>query len=140
MNATPPPSGVCPGGTIQYNISYANVVSGGGMGTQGHVSSAYPVSGPGSLQISDYGTPPPSGVASSASASWGTTTGGLLSAVTDTTAGTTCTYNSGGAFVIGAKQFTCTIGGASFQLYPAGVLNATPDQSSGTLTFSVKAQ
>jgi len=46
-------------------------------------------------------------------------------------------HNGGGAFVAGATNFACTIGGASFRLYPSGF---TGQISSGTLNFQVKVK
>jgi hypothetical protein len=126
---TVPAQGVCPGGTIQYSLQYANIVAGGGLGTEGQDGEPFIESGAGSLVVSDDGK--------SGLGNWGSYTGGLLSAVTDTTAGTACTYNSGGAFVAGATQFSCTVGGSAFQLYPQGFSGKT---SSGTLTFQVTAK
>lgn len=124
---TVPAQGVCPGGTIQYALQYANIVAGGGYGTEGQDGEPFIESS--NLVVSDDGK--------SGLGNWGTYTGGLLSSVTDTTAGTACTYNSGGAFVAGATQFSCTIGGSGFQLYPQGF---TGKISSGTLTFQVTAK
>lgn len=126
-----PAQGACSGSTVQYSLLYANIVAGGGMGTEGQDTEPFIITGAGSLKISDDGK------AGLAGTNWGTYTNGLLSAVTDTTAGTTCTYNSGGAFVTGATQFTCTVGGTTFQLYPSGF---TGQISSGTLTFQVKVK
>lgn len=123
---TAPAQGVCPGGTIKYSLQYANIVAGGGLGTEGQDTEPFVLTGAGSLVISDNGSTGPAGT------NWAQYTGGLLSPVTDTTANTTCTYNGGGAFVAGATNFACTIGGASFRLYPSGFTGQT---SSGTLNF-----
>ena len=130
-NITPPAQGVCPGGTIKYSLQYANIVAGGGIGTEGQDTEPFVITGAGSLVISDNGTSGPAGT------NWAQYTGGLLSAVTDTTASTACTYNGGGAFVAGATNFACTIGGSSFRLYPSGFTGQT---SSGTLNFQVKVK
>ncbi|MFN2449615.1 MAG: hypothetical protein ABR508_07470, partial [Candidatus Baltobacteraceae bacterium] len=140
-----PASGVCPGGVIQYSINYANIVSGGGMGTEGQVAAAFPVSGAGTLKITDDG--------SASGSNWATYTGGLTGALGagvstatqancgitssscgDTTSGTTCVY-TGGVSGVGATKFVCTIGGATGQLYPAAFTGKT---SSGSLVFAAK--
>lgn len=128
---TAPAQGVCPGGTIQYSLQYANIVAGGGLGTEGLDAEPFIESGAGSLIVSDNGATGPAGT------NWAQYSGGLISAVTDTTAGTACTYNGGASFVAGATNFACTIGGSGFQLYPQGFSAKT---SSGTLTFQVKVK
>lgn len=127
-NLPPPSQGVCPGGTIKYSLQYANIVAGGGVGTEGQDTEPFILTGAGSLVVSDNGSTGPAGT------NWAQYTGGLLGPVSDTTANTACTYNGGGAFVTGATSFACTVGGSSFRLYPQGFTGQT---SSGTLTFQV---
>lgn len=144
-----PPSGTCPGGVIKYAVQYANIVAGGGLGTEGQVTSLFPGTQSNSLHISDDG--------SAGTNNWATYTAGLVNALSnsvmsgapncgvysggswgtcgDTLAGTTCTY-TGGAGGVGATAFNCTIGGGSLQLYPAGITGQT---STGTMYFAVKA-
>lgn len=145
-----PPSGVCPGGVIKYSVQYANIVTGGGIGTEGQVASLFPETQAGTLAISDDGLGGLNGT------NWGTYTNGLvnpLSAGTagstcgvnssgwgacgDTTAGTTCTYDAGHPAGTSATSFICTIGGGAFQLYPSGFTGKT---SSGTVTFAVQVK
>ncbi|HET6894242.1 MAG TPA: hypothetical protein VFH72_02570 [Candidatus Baltobacteraceae bacterium] len=145
-----PPSGVCPSGVIRYSVQYANIVSGGGKGTEGQIAAAFPQTQAGSLVVSDDGLGGLNGT------NWGTYTGGLVNALSagtagtncgvyssgwgacgDTTAGTTCTYDASHPSGVGATSFTCTIGGGSFQLYPSGFTGQT---SSGTVTFAVQAK
>lgn len=146
--ASPPPSGVCPGGTIQYTLNYANIVAGGGLGTQGQVQAAFAYSSAGSFKITDDG--------SASGSNWATYTNGLTEALSagvttlnqatcgitaghcgDTTSGTTCTYTGGGGTGPNATKFVCTIGGASGQLFPSGITGKT---SSGSLVFAAKVK
>ena len=145
---SPPASGVCPGGTVQYTLNYANIVAGGGIGTEGQVTSLFPISGAGTLKITDDGT--------ANGSNWATYTNGLTEALSapvsianqatcgstaghcgDSTTGTTCTYTGGGGTGPGATKFVCTIGGAAFRLYPAGFTSQT---SSGSLSFAAKVK
>lgn len=145
-----PPSGVCPGGVIKYSVQYANVVAGGGIGTEGQVAAAFAQTQAGSLVVSDDGLGGLNGT------NWGSYTNGLINALSsgtsgsscgvyssgwgacgDTTAGTTCTYDASHPGGTGATSFACTIGGSSFQLYPPGFTGKT---SSGTVTFSVQVK
>lgn len=146
-----PASGVCPSGVIEYSVSYANVVAGGGLGTEGQVAAAFPETQAGSLVISDNGLGGLNGT------NWGTYTNGLVNALSagtsgsscgvygggawgacgDSTAGTTCTYDASHPAGVNATSFSCTIGGSGFQLYPPGFAGQT---SSGTLTFAVQAK
>ncbi len=142
--------GVCPGGVLRYTIDYRNIVAGGGLGTEGNVTSIMSgaATAAGSFTITDNGTL--SGVSQTATPNWSTFTAGLLSALGagvtntlcgsggnpcgDTTSGTTFAYDAGHASGLGATSFTATIGGASFQLYPMGVSGTT---GQGTITFAV---
>ncbi len=141
-------AGVCAGGVIQYTVNYANIVAGGGMGTEGQALAPFPAPSPGSLKITDDG--------SANGSNWATYTNGLTEALSaglttstqancgknanscgDTTAGTTCTYTGAGGSVTVGTKFVCTIGGSSFQLFPPGLSGKT---SSGSLVFAVKAK
>ena len=144
----PPANGVCPGGTVQYTLNYANIVAGANIGTEGQVTALFPISGAGTLKITDDG--------SANGSNWATYTNGLTETLSagvsvanqascgitaghcgDTTAGTTCAYTgAGGAVTVGTK-FVCTIGGAAFRLYPAGF---TAQTSSGSLSFAAKVK
>lgn len=146
-----PASGVCPSGVIKYSVQYANIVSGGGIGTEGQITAAFPETQAGSLVVSDDGLGGLNGT------NWGTYTNGLVNAISagtsgsscgvysggvwgtcgDTTAGTTCTYDASHPSGVGATSFACTIGGSGFQLYPSGFTGQT---SSGTLTFAAQAK
>lgn len=146
-----PPSGVCPSGVIEYSVQYANIVAGGGIGTEGQVAAAFPETQAGSLVISDNGSGGLNGT------NWATYTNGLVNALSagttgsscgvysggawgtcgDTTAGTTCTYDASHPTGVNATSFSCTVGGGSFQLYPSGFTGQT---SSGTLRFAVQAK
>jgi hypothetical protein len=54
--AKPSISGVCPGGVIVYTIDYRNIMTGGGTGTEvAAASSAYTVTSPGSLSLTEDG-------------------------------------------------------------------------------------
>ncbi len=131
---------------IQYSLNYANIVSGGGVGTEGQATAPFPASGAGTLKLTDDGT--------ANGSNWATYSGGLTEALGaglttatqancginssscgDTTAGTTCTYDAGHPTGVKATKFVCTIGGATGQLYPSGLWGKT---SSGSVVFAVK--
>jgi hypothetical protein len=146
-----PASGVCPSGVIEYSVSYANIVAGGGIGTEGQVAAAFPETKAGSLVISDDGLGGLNGTnwatytnglvnalsAGTTGSSCGVYSGGVWGACGDTTAGTTCSYDASHPSGVNATSFSCTVGGSSFQLYPSGF---TGQISSGTLTFAVQAK
>ena len=137
---TPGPTGVCPGGVLRYTLDYRNIMSGAGLGTEGQLLSAFVSTAAGQFALTDNGA--------AAGNNWSTKTSGLKEALLaglgsggnttcgavankcgDTTTGTTFTGNS-----IASTSFTATIGGASFQLTPAGY---TTGVSQGTITFAV---
>lgn len=133
-----PASSTCPGGILKYTIDYRNIVAGAGLGTEGTVLALFPVTKAGQLTIAD------NGLAGGTTANWANFSNGLMTALTAGTTGATC--GSGGTCgdsqaasvctgAAGATQFSCQIGGATFQLYPA---NWAGQVSSGTITFAVK--
>ncbi len=144
--------GVCPGGILRYTIDYRNIVAGAAMGTQGVASAAsvykYALTKAGSLVLTDDGTL--SGVSQTATPNWSTFTLGLKSALSaeasngscgsganacgDTTANTTFGYDGAHPSGVNATNFTATIGGAAFVLYPNGFPGKT---GQGTITFAV---
>lgn len=123
-------SGVCPGGTIKYTIDYRNIVAGGGFGTEGALTAAFPITGAGTLALTDDGTLAPS--------NWATYASSISAAPADSTPSTTYTYTPGPGFTAsGASmttKFQAIVGGAAFRLYPSGF---SGQLSQGTITFSI---
>nr|MDQ2681813.1 hypothetical protein [Candidatus Eremiobacteraeota bacterium] len=140
----PPASGVCPSGVIQYQIDYRNIMVGAGQGTEGSLASAFIMPQAGTFAITENGAAPPN--------TWAATTNGLFAALVagavapgpgpsattcgnvggscgDTTANSTFTGN-----LVNSTNFTVTIGGASFQLFPSNFAGKT---SQGTIIFAV---
>jgi len=105
-----PANGVCPGGTITYTVDYRSIVTFPGTGNT-EPAAAILISAVGALVIADDGTLAPN--------NWATFTNGLNAAATDTTGGTVFTYTPGPG-PAGATKFTAQVGGAAFQLQPAG--------------------
>jgi hypothetical protein len=157
VQPTYPLLGVCPGGVVRFTTDYRNIVAGGGMGTEGADARAFPVTAPGSFVLTDDGT---ISIASQTNAAnWGTFGAGLYAqlqpglgtsgnancgdaggACGDSTAGTTFVYAAGvphgtyaASYAAGVTAFQATIGGASGQLYPAGLARTWQ----GTITCAV---
>jgi hypothetical protein len=154
---TYPALGVCPGGVLRYTIDYRNIVAGGGMGTQGANTGAFPITAAGSLVLTDDGTL--STASQTGIPNWATFSAGFYAplqaglgtmgntgcglpsnACGDSTAGTTFSYAMGiprgtysAAYSAAATAFQATVGGAGGQLYPVGMART----SQGTLTFAV---
>ncbi len=113
--------GVCPGGVLLYAINYKNIV----VGSNSASGAAMPSMQAGSFVIAENG--------GTGSNNWATYTNGLKEALVagadgstsfgDSTSGSTFTGNA-----IASTAFTCTVGGASFQLASG---------ASGTLWFRV---
>ena len=130
----PPAGTVCPGGVLQYTVTYLNVapaaVAPGGTnaGTEPAWALAGITTGAGTLALTEDGN--------ASGNSWGTNTFGLNAAPSDTTGGTTYTYLPSGTFASGAypaitagpSSFVATVGGAAFKLQPG---------LTGTITFNV---
>jgi hypothetical protein len=112
-----PAGTVCPGGTIQYTLDYRNIMKGPGAGATIPVS-AQLFSKPGTLVVTEDGA--------AGSNNWATFSDGLLAPATDTTAGSVFTANT-----VNSTSFTCTVGGASFQLPPG---------ANGQIVFSVRVK
>jgi hypothetical protein len=128
-----PASGICPGGMLLYTIDYRNIVVGGnGVGNTVPLS-AFPTTTAGTLVITENGA--------TGGNTWATNTNGLrellvagangTTAFGDSTAGSTFTGNS-----VGSTGFSCTIGGASFQLVPQGLTGVNKGWQ-GTITYRV---
>ena len=156
---TPGTNGICSGAVIRYDITYQNIMLGGGIGSEASNKSAVVYTKPGQLAIDDDGTI--SALSSTTLANWAAFSNGLKSDLAagisispntcglaggpcgDTTTGSTlqflanhaaCTPTGSGTC---ATHFKVTIGGAAFSLYPPGFPGQT---SSGTITFSVVAK
>ncbi|MGZ3505013.1 MAG: hypothetical protein ACXVAW_10725 [Vulcanimicrobiaceae bacterium] len=139
--ASVPAIGACPGGTIKYEIDYKNIVAGGGTGNE--PNSAFPMTSPGSFVITEDG--------GAGTSTWGAFSKGLNDVLTnagvdgvttfgDTTANsvfasTNCASSPNGN-ATGSKCFSVQVGGAGFQLVPAGVAGANM-ASTGTVYFRV---
>jgi hypothetical protein len=127
---------VCPGGTIDYTITYANVApaaqaaNGAALGTEPAFALNGLTTAAGKLNVLEDGT---------AAGSWFASTFGIDAAPAPaisttgssfTYAGTT-TLHAAGSTTKGPSGFTAAIGGATFQLAPG---------ASGTITFQVTVQ
>lgn len=127
-------SGVCPGGTIKYTLDYRNIVAGGGLGTEGAVAALFPITGAGTLTLSEDGNPETYVPGSN----WATYAASI-SAPSDTTPSTVYTYTPGGTVFTASgasmtTKFQAQIGGSTFRLYPSGFSGQT---SQGSITFNV---
>ncbi|MEO6914068.1 MAG: hypothetical protein ABI182_08630 [Candidatus Baltobacteraceae bacterium] len=138
-----PGTGVCPGGIIQYQVDYRNIMVGAGLGTEGALASAFITPQAGTLTITENGGSLPS--------TWAGTTKGLTALLVagatapgagptqttcglggncgDTTTGSTFTGNA-----LLSTLFTVNVGGATFRLFPANFAGQT---SQGTIIFAV---
>jgi len=143
----PVATGVCPGGVVVYTIDYRNIMVGGGTGTQAaDASNLYLVTPPGSFAVTDDG--------SANGNNWSANSNGLTVGLTaassfpncgvltplpgacgDTTTGSIFTYDGAHPSGTGATMLVDQVGGATFQLYPAGV-SGKPSQ--GTLEFAIQ--
>jgi len=164
-----PALGVCPGGILLYTIDYRNIVLGPGS-TSNEPAAAMQPTAAGSLVITDDGTLATTsqnttpnwasfsnGVLYQLHNNLGTTTNALCgpshtSDCGDSTNGTTFLYYTGipagstgsATFASGTDtKFAATIGGSSFQLWPAGfaaLSQGAGDISQGTMTLAVQVQ
>jgi len=104
---SPPAGGACPGGVLTYSLDYRNIAVAGN-GTEVANSGLFLATKPGTLILSEDGA--------AIGNTWAANTNGLNAAATDTP-GTGGPWTS--AFTTnttGSTAFTCTVGGASFQL------------------------
>jgi hypothetical protein len=104
---TPPAGGVCPGGVLTYSVDYRNIAIPGN-GTEVANPGLFLITKPGTLIVSEDGA--------AIGNTWAANTNGLNAPATDTpgTGGPwTSTFTTNTA---ASTAFTCTIGGAAFQL------------------------
>lgn len=128
---SPSNSLACPGGTLSYGVTYANVVPtnvAANLGSEPAFATNPLYSAAGTLVITDDGTANPSGA--TAQNNWSTYTNGIQLAASDTTANTVITYFPAASTTFAPSQtkLTAQIGGASYKLAPGGF---------GTITFTV---
>jgi len=104
---SPPAGGACPGGVLTYSVDYRNIAVAGN-GTEVANAALFLATKPGTLVLAEDGA--------AIGNTWAANTNGLNAAATDTpgTGGPwTSTFTTN---TTASTAFTCTVGGASFQL------------------------